>query len=1125
MVLASAVPPADLLTAFVERNHNPMLVVRASDGVIVYVNEAAARFYGYDRGDLAGKPVWHLNAAGEPAFEAVRDRLATAPCASFVVAHRLASGELRRIETSVTAIVLDGERYFANTITDVTERLRAEESIRASEAELEAYLMSPAVGVAITDPEDRWITVNDRLCEMLGYSREELVGRTFQDVTHPEDRTVHLQGSRELLDGKLKTLVVEKRYVRKDGSELWAMTSVTTPQTRDGRGLNRIAVIQDIGRRVEAERQLRDSENRFRTLFENLREQVSIFRVVRDGRGAVVDWTLLHSNGAARKYGIPHGRFVPGQGLAEAFGREAVQGLLGRTDELMSQSQPFRELYFAPLGRWYLASSFGLDRDTIVSVSLDVTEQREAEEAVRASEARYNALFQILPVGVVVTDESGQIIDANPASEEMLGLTRSEQRGRRFDAPEWEIVHPNGTPMPAEEYASVRAFKERRTVSGVEMGVARPDGTLRWLVVTATPIPVRGYGVVITHVDVTGLRQAEREAARQAARYRQLTETSREGIHVLDEEGRLVEANPAFLASIQRSPQEVPSLKLGDWSARIGSAIPVARIRTLMDRPERFETLHRRRDGTLFDVEIDAVGIALEGKRYLLATARDITARKQLERSLKRAKEVAHLGQWTWDIASDEVSCCEELCRIFGAAEPQVRATLACLLKRFAHADDQRRVLHATSLVASGAPPEAVESRMVRPDGSIRYLWSLPSDIQRDGAGKAVVVSGITQDVTERRMAEIARARSEARFRAVLESSREGVYFADGQRHLTYRSAAAERISGFTNADRLGRDPVELIHPDDTNPFEAAWARSLATPGTPVSGEFRFKRKDGEWRIAEATFLNLLGHEEVGEVVLILADITERRGAEERLRDALKLEAVGHLAGGIAHEFNNILTGMVISIEMLREAGAVGFLRHDLDVLKASAERAAKLVRQLLAYSRKSLIHSRPTDWAECVSRQLPKLAQQASSAGIQLGYAPPASVDRVNADPSLLEAVLDQLCTNAREAMPSGGTISLSLEAMEVSAEQVQGIPDRSPGRYVCLAVADTGEGMTDQVKSRLFEPFFSTKVVAPGRGLGLATAHGMVTQMGGWIDVESEAGKGTTFRVYLPTISAVAA
>ena len=265
---------------------------------------------------------------------------------------------------------------------------------------------------------------------------------------------------------------------------------------------------------------------------------------------------------------------------------------------------------------------------------------RRIAEALLASEEKYRTLFKILPVGVVVIDARRRLVDVNPAGEQILGLTEASKRRWAQEPLSWNRIHPDGSPMDRDESPGPTATRSGRVVENMEMGLVRPDGSTAWIITSSAPLPVDSLGVAAVFLDITSRRQAEAALATERFRYKQIMNIAQDAIYILDLDGNLVECNTAFLTERGYSAEEGRSLRIPDWNAMGYPDELVARIRILMQHPGVLESRHRRKDGSVFEVEINAGGITLDGKPHLLAAARDITARKALERerSLRQAR-------------------------------------------------------------------------------------------------------------------------------------------------------------------------------------------------------------------------------------------------------------------------------------------------------------------------------------------------------------------------------------------------------------------------------------------------------------------------------------------------------
>ncbi len=460
----------------------------------------------------------------------------------------------------------------------------------------------------------------------------------------------------------------------------------------------------------------------------------------------------------------------------------------------------------------------------------------------------------------------------------------------------------------------------------------------------------------------------------------------------------------------------------------------------------------------------------------------------------------------------------------------------------YTEADDEKLAfdLGADAFILKPAEPEdfigklrTVEARSAQaaaprqqdPDGDENALLKLYSEtLIRKLEEKSLQLEQTNQtlelDIAERKSVEASLRESEHRFRLLADNINEVFWITDAAKtRMVYVSPAFERIWGLPCAD-LYRQPglwLDAVHPDDRDRVEAASAAQRS--GEEFVETYRIRRPDGGVRWIHDRAFAVHGAGNVIEHMVGMAeDITERRQLEEQFRQSQKMEAIGQLAGGVAHDFNNILAAIMMQADM---AGSVEHLPEEaaeyLEDIRAAAERAANLTRQLLAFSRRQVMQPRSLDVNESVTslgKMLTRLLGEDVRLQLHLHPAPIA----LEADPGMLDQVLLNLVVNARDAMPSGGRITISTSIRQVTAEEAARTDGAAPGRYACIGVADTGTGIAPENLERIFDPFFTTKEAGQGTGLGLATVFGIVRQHGGWVSVESETGQGATFLVFLP-------
>ncbi len=384
--------------------------------------------------------------------------------------------------------------------------------------------------------------------------------------------------------------------------------------------------------------------------------------------------------------------------------------------------------------------------------------------------------------------------------------------------------------------------------------------------------------------------------------------------------------------------------------------------------------------------------------------------------------------------------------------------------------------------------------------------------------------TAVVQALEQRRLrrekwrAEEALRKSERRFRSLIENISDLLVALRPDGAIHYASPSCERLLGYAPEALTGKNLLDLVHPDDR---PAVWERVLRlAPPDVVLGpvEVRLCGRDDTWHTLETTGRNLLDDPAIGGIILSLRDISDRKMLEAQLRQVQKMEAIGRIAGSIAHDFNNFLIAILGYSELL--LGHPEYpdeFRQDVEAIKQAAQRAAGLANQLLTFSRKQISRPQHIRLDEVVS-EMEQMLSKLLGPTIQVTLLSDAEPNPVYADPGQIEQVIINLALNARDAMPQGGTLTVETANLFLDEAYSRRHLDVRPGHYVLLAVSDTGIGMTEEVRARIFEPFFTTKEKGKGTGLGLSTVYGIIHQSGGHIWVYSEPGQGSTFKVYLP-------
>ncbi len=366
---------------------------------------------------------------------------------------------------------------------------------------------------------------------------------------------------------------------------------------------------------------------------------------------------------------------------------------------------------------------------------------------------------------------------------------------------------------------------------------------------------------------------------------------------------------------------------------------------------------------------------------------------------------------------------------------------------------------------------------------------------------------------------------NEEMFRLITENAEDLITVLDRNGLRLYSSPGYTRVFGYSSEELQGTPIANQVHPEDRAAILAARLETVEK-GVGPRVEYRFQRNDGEWRILESNGSPVRNHRgEIEKIVIVSRDITERKKAdellrqrEEQLRQAQKMEAVGRLSGGIAHDFNNLL-GVIIgySESMELRLSADDPLHKSAEEIRKAGERAAALTRQLLAFSRQQVLQPKVLD-LNAVVTDMGKMLRRLIGVDIELSTRLAPRLGCVKADQSQLEQVIVNLVVNARDAMPQGGKLFVETSNIYVDENLARSLPFLHAGPHILLAVTDTGSGMDEKTQRHIFEPFFTTKDPGKGTGLGLATVYGVVKQSGGVVGVDTQKGRGSTFKIFLP-------
>jgi PAS domain S-box-containing protein len=508
----------------------------------------------------------------------------------------------------------------------------------------------------------------------------------------------------------------------------------------------------------------------------------------------------------------------------------------------------------------------------------------------------------------------------------------------------------------------------------------------------------------------------------------------------------------------------------------------------------------------------------------------EITERKRTEEELLRsqhnlneAQRIAHIGSHEYDVRNNILYWSDEVYNIFGISKAECVLTVDDFFKRI-HPDDRERVQKTIEQAIAATRQGEFEHRIIRPDGTERIVIEKFEAIFEHGQDIRHI--GTIQDITEHKRADDALRESEERFRQIAESTEEWIWEVNNDGLYTYASHVVEKILGYKPEEIVGEKHFYDFFPSDKREEMKKEAFDFfATKRMLVKYVNSNVHKNGSKILIETSGApildsrgDLLGYRGVD------VDITSYRKLEDQLRHAQKMEAVGTLAGGIAHDFNNILNVIMGYGGMVNDSLEAGSpLKEQMNEVLTAADRAVTLTKRLLSFSRKQVVEVKPVNINELIlGLQKMLLRTIRENIDFKLDLADKPLV--VMADAGQIEQVLMNFTTNARDAMPEGGHLTIGTRIQELDDEYVAAYGYGKPGMYALITVTDTGHGMDEETKKKIFEPFFTTKGIGEGTGLGLAISYGIIKQHNGYIKVYSEPGQGAEFKIYLPLIEETA-
>ncbi|MBI5802091.1 MAG: PAS domain S-box protein [Verrucomicrobia bacterium] len=769
-----------------------------------------------------------------------------------------------------------------------------------------------------------------------------------------------------------------------------------------------------------------------------------------------------------------------------------------------------------------LTSSDAHFLQAIANVLATAIERKLAEDALRESDERFRLLVdEVKGYSIITLDPEACVLTWNHGAEILFGHMAAEMIGqhvaRMYPPGDVELGKPELDLRLAEEMGQFEDEDWRMQKGGTEFwansvitALRRTDGTLR------------GYGVVTR--DMTERRLAHEALRLNEEKFRSLVNHIPDAVWTLNAAGEALfmsgNAERIYGFTVDELKAQGAAMGLGrvhaDDTARVREA-----WQALFERQQRFEVecRYERKDGRQAWLLFRASAIyEKDGQLVADGITSDITERKRAEDALRESEARFQMVSratndvvWDWNLETNLLWWNPSFLTQFGYAAEEVEPSIESWTRRLHPAEATRVSEKIHAAIERGDQLWSDEYRFRRQDGSYAFIYDRGFVI-RSAEGRPLRMIGAMQDISERRRAE-GQIRSQAR---LLDLAGDAIIVRNLKHEVLYWNHGAEHIYGWKAEEARGRRVTELVM-KDTKPFEAAQAELLAKGDW--SGELRQFTRDGREVTVNSRWTLVRDDEGQPTSVLVLnTDITEKKRLESQFLRAQRMESIGTLAGGVAHDLNNILAPIMMSAPLLRmDSLPPEDFERLLDTIETNTQRGSDIVKQLLAFGR-GIEGERVVVQPRHIIKEMVKIARETFPKNITITSEVAENLWPIMGDPTHTHQVLLNLCINARDAMPHGGTLKVIAENVQLDEHYAVQDPDAKQGPFVSIRVSDTGTGIPKEIMDKIFEPFFTTKEIGKGTGLGLATVMGIIKNYGGLVHVYSEPGKGSVFNVLLP-------
>jgi PAS domain S-box-containing protein len=1017
---------------------------------------------------------------------------------------------------------------FVEHVKDITERKKAEQALQMSERRYRDLLTTIELIAVVLDRDGRITFCNEFLLNRTGWSRADVMGKDWFELFIPSEIREDL---RRRFDLRVHTSSIKSHHENdiqtKDGKRLTIRWNSTVLRNADGVAYGTASIGADITERRRTETSLKESQSRYRLVLDHIDELIymvigkfdpQLLGPVQIVSGRVEGITGAHPDEFHRDPSLWLKLIHP-----EDIGRlRSSTERIYRTGRAQTREYRIRHRNSRSY-RWiedHAVPQIDLSGRVIglFGVGRDITVRKQAETSLRESEAKFRELAEQSP-NMIFINQRGKIVYANKKCEELIGYRREEFYADSFnflcliDEDSIDIVrksyenHMRGEDVPPYEY-------RMRTKAG-----ARLDGFH-----TTALIEYGGAPAILGIItDVTDRRQAEREIAS----LRQAVESSGEVVFMTDRQSVFTYVNPEFTRLYGYEKDEVVG-KLTPAILRSGQQKEADRdevwgpMRT--GKVVRGEITNKTKHGQIIDIEgtfspiFDESG-AMTG---YLAIQRDISRRKAAEAALLHSEErfralIENSSDVIGVVTADGINLYKSpsVKQVMGYEPSELigRKTAELI-----HPDDLPQVNKMLrTLIRHPKESRSITVRYKHRNGSWRWIEAAATNHLRVPAIGGIVIN--YRDITEQRIAED-KIREQA---ALLDISPDAILVRDMDDRIIYWSRGAEQVYGWTSQEALGQPADLLLYKEPSK--QVSEAERIVTETGEWTGELNQIRKDRTFITVQSRWTLIRDHNSTPTSKLVVnTDITEKKKLERQFLRTQRMESVGTLAGGIAHDLNNVLAPITMSLHLLRSKLPEETDQRVLDTLESSAQGGADLIKQVLTFSR-GIEMERTVLQVRHLLNDIRRFSKETFPANIEVSSEIPPDLWTISGDATQIHQILLNLCVNSRDAMPNGGALRIRAENFMADEQYVKMNREAKAGAYIVVTVSDTGVGMAPEVRERIFEPFFTTKEVGKGTGLGLSTVFALVKNHGGFLTVDSELGGGSFFKVFLPAMQSSAA